>query len=606
MKTSSQQNRYRPRVTAAILLFALVIASTATALLQRTAAHANSGFVTRCGIHFCLNGNYYYFAGTNTYDMFTYGDGSSTATQDDIENKYMNKAEIDGHMAALQADHVSVLRLWMFSHEQWHGFEPAKGVYNEAEFDLFDYIVQSAIAHNIKLLPSLENYWTAYGGVDARLQWEGLSTGDANRWKFFNQSQCPGCFTQYKNYVNHVLNHVNHYSGVAYKDEPAIFAWELMNEPRYQNATPNENTTGTTLRAWVDTMGSYIKSIDHNHMVDAGLEGHQSKYGIGGDEGNPFVYIQQSPYIDFTSAHPYPTESWANLTLSQTQSLIDAWNSDSHNVVGKPFFMGEYNVSGVDRSTWWSGMLSEIEKDNADGDAFWWYETNNVDNTYGVMQGAPELAVFRQHSLNMQAKNGVSTSTPTPTSTPTSTPTATPTSTPTSTPTATPTQTTTPTPTPTPVSGVSVTGYYRNGDQNAPMDNQIKPHLELYNTGSSTVNLSDFTIRYWFTIDSSAPLNYWCDYATLGCSVITAKFSPVSPARTGADYYLEIGFTSSAGSLAAGANTGEIQNRFSKADWSNFNETNDYSYNGSQTSYAPWNHITVYYKGQLVWGTEPT
>src|SRR5437879_9796200 len=166
-----------------------------------------------------------------------------------------------------------------------------------------------------------------------------------------------------------------------------MFAWELMNEPRYQNATPNENATGTTLRAWVDTMGAYIKSIDANHMVDAGLEGHGSKYGFGGDEGNPFVYVQESPYIDFTSAHPYPTESWANLTLAQTETLIDQWVSDAHNVVGKPFFMGEFNVLsyvvGSNRPAWWSGMMGEIEKDNADGDAFWWYETNGNDPNYG-------------------------------------------------------------------------------------------------------------------------------------------------------------------------------------------------------------------------------
>jgi mannan endo-1,4-beta-mannosidase len=453
-----------------------------SSLFHQSVAHAaDTGFVSRCGIHFCLNGHTYYFAGANTYDVFTYGDGSSTATQDDIENKFMDKAKIDAHMAALQADKVSVLRLWMFSHEQWHGFEPSKGVYNEAEFDLFDYIVQSAIAHNIKLLPALENNWTAYGGIDQRLQWEGLSGGDSNRWMFFNQSKCPGCFTQYKNYVNHVLNHVNHYSGVAYKDEPAIFAWELMNEPRYQNATPDENTTGTTLRAWVDTMASYIKGIDSHHMVDAGLEGQQSSYGYGGDAGNPFVYIQQSPYIDFTSAHPYPTESWANLTLAQTQTLIDKWVSDSHNLVGKPFVMGEYNVQGVDRSAWWTGMQGEIEKDGGDGDLFWWYEggPTDVDPTYGVMQGASELAVFRQHSANMQAKSGTVGTTPTPT-TPTPT-------------TPTPSPTASATPSPTPVTGSSCKVKYAVANQ---WPGGFTANITITNTGTSTLN--NWTLVFTF------------------------------------------------------------------------------------------------------------
>ena len=196
--------------------------------------------------------------------------------------------------------------------------------------------------------------------------------------------------------------------------------------------------------------------------------------------------------------------------------------------------------------------------------------------------------------------------TPTPTSTPTATPTSTPTSTPTATVTATPTVTVTPTPTSTPVSGVSVQGYYRNGDPTAPNDNQIKPHLEVVNNGNSTISLSDITIRYWYTIDSNASQSFWCDYATLGCSAITGTFVALPTAKTGADYYLQVGFTSSAGTLAPGANTGEIQTRFNKTDWSNFNETNDYSYISSQTSYAPSTKITIYYKGQLIYGTEPS
>ena len=61
-------------------------------------------------------------------------------------------------------------------------------------------IIQSAKAHGIMLIPVFENYWEGYGGIDTRLQWEGLPTGEFNRWRFFNKQQCPGCFTQYENY----------------------------------------------------------------------------------------------------------------------------------------------------------------------------------------------------------------------------------------------------------------------------------------------------------------------------------------------------------------------------------------------------------------------
>ncbi|WP_328709823.1 hypothetical protein [Microbispora hainanensis] len=178
------------------------------AFSHTAAGAASSGFVQRCGIHFCLDGKMYYFAGANTYDVFTYG-----GSYGDTETQYMDKARIDAHMAELQADKVSVLRLWMFSHESRHGFEPGKGVYNDQQFALFDYVIESAKAHDIRLIPVFENYWEAYGGIDTRLRWEGLSGGHPGRAVFFDKTKCPGCFTQYKNYVDYALNRTNHYSG---------------------------------------------------------------------------------------------------------------------------------------------------------------------------------------------------------------------------------------------------------------------------------------------------------------------------------------------------------------------------------------------------------
>jgi hypothetical protein len=450
------QNKFKSkalhRLPILLVIASVVIGLSAQIGAQAAPAAVPAGFVYRCGIHFCLNGNTFYFAGANTYDVFTYGGGYG-----DVETQWMDKARIDAHFANLQADKVTVLRLWMFSHESYHGFETAKGVYSDPQFAEFDYIIQSAKAHNVKLIPVFENYWEAYGGIDTRLAWEGLSGGHPARGQFFNKTKCPGCYTSYKNYVNYALNRVNHYSGIAYKNEPTIFAWELMNEPRYQDQTPNENSTGATLRAWVDEMGAYIKGIDPNHMLGTGMEGHGLAYGFGGDEGNPFVYIQQSPSIDFTSAHPYPNEAWANLTLAQTKTLVRAWISDSHNTVGKPFYMGEFNTKNVDRLTWWSDMFTDFEAADGDGTGFWWYQDHSVDGTYGVSVGAPELAAFRTHSTHMAAKNGPPPPTSTPcTGCPTSTPI--PSNTPTPTISPTPSRTNTPVPFTNFVKGINING----------------------------------------------------------------------------------------------------------------------------------------------------
>lgn len=479
------------RALAAIIAVAVAVLTAGLFTIAKAGAAA-SPFAQRCGIHFCFNGQPFYFAGANTYDVFTYGGSFG-----DTETQYMDKARIDAHFAHLQQDKVTVLRTWMFDHESWHGFESSKGVYNEQQFALFDYIIQSAKAHNVMLIPVFENYWEAYGGIDTRLAWEGLSGGHPGRAKFFNKQVCPGCFTQYKNYVNYALNRVNHYSGVKYKDEPSIFAWELMNEPRYQDVSADENASGATLRAWVDEMGAYVKSIDANHLLGTGLEGHEAKYGFGGNEGNPFVYIHQSPYIDFTSAHPYPDEGWAGLDIPKTKTLIRAWISDSHNVVGKPFYMGEWNVH-QDWTNWWSQIYTDFEAAGGDGSGFWWYKDGSGGGGFDTVFGAPQLAVFRQHSANMAAK---STGTP-PSQTATPSPSRTASASPSPSRSAGPSPSTSPStgPSPSQGTGTSCQAAYR-------VDNSwpggFNATVTLKNTG--TIPFNDWTLT--FTAPSGVSLN---------------------------------------------------------------------------------------------------
>ncbi|MBM9502988.1 glycoside hydrolase family 6 protein [Actinacidiphila acididurans] len=143
---------------------------------------------------------------------------------------------------------------------------------------------------------------------------------------------------------------------------------------------------------------------------------------------------------------------------------------------------------------------------------------------------------------------------------------------------------------------------YKNNDS-SPGDNQIKPGLQLVNTGTGSVSLSTVTIRYWFTSDGGAStFTANCDYAAVGCGNVSQSVTAMSSPKTGADHYLQVSFTG--GSLAAGASSGDIQSRLNKTDWSNFTETNDYSY-GTNTSYADASKITVYVNGTLVYGTEP-
>ncbi|QFZ21835.1 glycoside hydrolase family 9 protein [Saccharothrix syringae] len=133
--------------------------------------------------------------------------------------------------------------------------------------------------------------------------------------------------------------------------------------------------------------------------------------------------------------------------------------------------------------------------------------------------------------------------------------------------------------------------------------NQIGTALALVNRGQSAVDRSTATLRYWFTGDT-ANANYqvFCDWAVVGCANVRATVVKLPTARPGADSYLQVSFT--AGTLAAGASTGDIQLRVAKSDWSTFNQADDHSYRVSATL-TDFDRVTAYSGGTLVWGAEP-
>ncbi|WEH43895.1 cellulose binding domain-containing protein [Streptomyces sp. AM 2-1-1] len=150
--------------------------------------------------------------------------------------------------------------------------------------------------------------------------------------------------------------------------------------------------------------------------------------------------------------------------------------------------------------------------------------------------------------------------------------------------------------------GEPLTVQYR---QSSTGSDQAEPWFKAVNTGSASVSLAQVKIRYYFKADAGASYTYACSWAVKGCANITGTFGTLAHPTATADRYLEIGFTAGAGSLAPGADTGDMQLRFHRSNWQPLNQSDDYSFGSAQTSYANWSKVTATVGGTQVWGTAP-
>ncbi|HHU50368.1 MAG TPA: glycoside hydrolase [Firmicutes bacterium] len=160
----------------------------------------------------------------------------------------------------------------------------------------------------------------------------------------------------------------------------------------------------------------------------------------------------------------------------------------------------------------------------------------------------------------------------------------------------------TPTPTPTPPVSSDIKVQFCNSNT-AAISNTLYLQFRLSNTGRQPIDLSAVKLRYYYTINGELQQNFWCDWSTIGAANVTGEFTKLV-ARPGADYYLEVGFTSGAGTLAPGAAI-DVQGRITKTDWSNYSQNDDYSFNESASQPVDWTKVTGYVGGVLCWGKEP-
>ncbi|ADL52520.1 cohesin domain-containing protein [Clostridium cellulovorans] len=159
-------------------------------------------------------------------------------------------------------------------------------------------------------------------------------------------------------------------------------------------------------------------------------------------------------------------------------------------------------------------------------------------------------------------------------------------------------------------SSMSVEFY--NSNKSA-QTNSITPIIKITNTSDSDLNLNDVKVRYYYTSDGTQGQTFWCDHAgaLLGnsyvdnTSKVTANFvkETASPTST-YDTYVEFGFASGAATLKKGQFI-TIQGRITKSDWSNYTQTNDYSFDASSSTPVVNPKVTGYIGGAKVLGTAP-
>lgn len=133
---------------------------------------------------------------------------------------------------------------------------------------------------------------------------------------------------------------------------------------------------------------------------------------------------------------------------------------------------------------------------------------------------------------------------------------------------------------------------------------ELDIELDIVNTGTTPVDIDQLVPEYWFSEDSTAPLEFACDFATVGCANITGDFRAGIGTPSTADTELVLRIAPGTGTLAPGQGTGEIEFRIFHQDFSSMTQTNDYSFNAADTSLTPNPFIDslVVGEGEANWG----
>lgn len=339
---------------------------------QRTGT-ADNTFITRSGSSLLLNGKPFRFSGVNIYWL------GLEETENGVA--YPSRFRVDDALATASFMGATVVRAHSLGISTGCALclKPTADTFNPTAFQYIDYAIQEAKAHHLRLIIPLTDNWRFYlGGKHTFTEWRGL----ANENAFYSNR---AVINDFKAYVSTLLNHVNTYTGIAYKDDPTILAWETGNEL----VAPFD---------WVREMATYIKGVDSHHLL---MDGNAAD----AQYATTFSLNLKIPAVDLYTGHYYPP------TISSFRAAVYQAQRAS-----KVFIVGEYDWNTTDGNDL-SSFLSAVLNSGASGDMYWSIFPH--DDQYGFVPqnehftlhypgDTPDMrqrvAMLRAHAFAMQGR----------------------------------------------------------------------------------------------------------------------------------------------------------------------------------------------------------
>jgi hypothetical protein len=219
------------------------------------------------------------------------------------------------------------------------------GQFDEKPFKSLDMVLAVANRKGIRIIfPFIDN-WKWWGGIGACAAFRGKEPND-----FWTD---PLLFEDYKKIVSFVINRTNTITGVQYRDDKAILAWETGNEL----LCPPE---------WTAKAAAYIKSIDKNHLVIDGF--------------HTMTLREQSiedKNIDIVTTHFYPLI--AGMSIS-TSYMIDRISHNASMARGKKaYFVGEFGFIPTRDA---ESLLQTVINEKISGALIWSLRFHNRDGGF--------------------------------------------------------------------------------------------------------------------------------------------------------------------------------------------------------------------------------